>query len=140
MSIFLNSNTAGGIKMLEGNKKRGGGLDVPRGGGAQDTPEFLAHCILGVARYSGGDSGQGGPSITFQSLVFLFHFDQLGLHCKVKRSNRGESLNLRPRVLRRTRWIPFSPEGFGLSAPPLPTRFVPRCRPWKGRKRKKPKK
>ena len=58
--------------MLEGNKKRGGGLDVPRGGGAQDTPEFLAHCILGVARYSGGDLGQGGPSITFQSLVSFF--------------------------------------------------------------------
>ena len=92
MTIFLNSNTAGGIKMLEGNQKRGGGLDVPRGGGAQDTPEFLAHCTLGVARYSGGDSGQGGPLTTFQSLVFLFHFDQIGLHCKVKRSNRDESL------------------------------------------------
>ena len=103
MTIFLNSNTAGGIKMLEGNQKRGGGLDVPRGGGAQDTPEFLAHCTLGVARYSGGDSGQGGPLTTFQSLVFLFHFDQIGLHCKVKRSNRDESLNLRPRGLRRIR-------------------------------------
>ena len=103
MSIFLNSNTAGGIKMLEGKKKRGGGLDVPRGGGAQDTPGFLAHCILGVARYSGGNSGQGGPSIIFQNPVFLFQFDQLGLHCKVKRKNRSESLNLRPRVLRRTR-------------------------------------
>ena len=92
MTIFLNSNTAGGIKMLEGSKKRGGGLDVPRGGGAQDTPEFLAHCILGVARYSGGNSGQGGPSIIFQNPVFLFQFDQLGLHCKVKRRNRSESL------------------------------------------------
>ena len=51
--------------MLERNKKRGGGLDVPRCGGAQDTPEFLAHCILELARYSGGDSGQGGPSRTF---------------------------------------------------------------------------
>ena len=37
MSIFLNSNTAGGIKMLEGNKKRGGGLDVPRVAGPR-TP------------------------------------------------------------------------------------------------------
>ena len=62
--------------------------------------------------------------MTFQNQVFLFQFDQLGLHCKVKRSNRGESLNLRPRVLRRTRWIPFSPEGFGLSAVDVPVHAV----------------
>ena len=38
---------------------RGGGLEVPRCGGAQGTPEYLAHCNLGVARYSGGTRAMG---------------------------------------------------------------------------------
>ena len=40
--------------MLKEERNRGWGPGGTRCGGAQDTPEYLAHCNLGVARYSGG--------------------------------------------------------------------------------------